>query len=96
MQAGAKQESTPKKKDLATLDKEWEAERKKTFDSLKGKSREQLVNTYRQSSNLDLGSLKDMSMRDLKGAIVSSKHGWYSPSEMRQRIEEKRKSRETK
>jgi hypothetical protein len=82
----------PKTKKLVsdpTPDEKWEKSRMETYNSLKGMTRDQLVNRYRQSSRLDMGSLTDLTMRDLKGAIVSSVHGNYSPSEQRKRMAEK-------
>ena len=83
--------STNKAKSEAEMnpDERWERDRLKLFHSLKGMSKEQLISRYRQTSRLDLGSLKDTTIRDLKGAIVGAEHGWYSPSESKRRREER-------
>jgi hypothetical protein len=73
---------------LKEADAKWEAERKKTWDMMKGWNKEQVLSFINQNRKISGSSLKD-SLRDLKGAAMNSVHGDYSPSD-RAKMQEER------
>lgn len=86
-------------RDLVALDKKWEKERMKTYNSLKGKSKQELLGILNQYKRIHGMSIKD-SIRDLKGGILGAIHGNDSPSDKaekaarrRQQLEQRRAAR---
>lgn len=79
----------PGGRDLAALDKKWEQERLKTYNSLKGRSKQELLDILSQHRKIHGMSIKD-SIRDLKGGILGAIYGNDSPSEKAEKTELRR------
>lgn len=85
----AKQTAEPSREErLRQADAKWEAERKKTWDMMKGWSKEQVLAYINRNRRISGSSLKD-TLRDLKGAAMNSVHGDYSPSDRARMMEER-------